>query len=109
MNHHIRDEITQGVRQRSVDVLTAHEDGRREADDEVLLERAVELGRVLFRQDRDLLVLAAQFQRTGKFFAGVIYAHQLEVTIGRCVDDLELICSVFEPSEMENRVIFLPL
>ena len=108
-NHHVRVEIIEGVRLRGIDVLTAREDQRHEADDAILLARSTELGRVLFSQDRDLLVLAAQFQRSGRFFAGVVYAHQLEVTIGQCVEDLELICGVYEPSEMQNRMIYLPL
>ena len=41
-------------------------------------------------------------------FAGVIYAHQLRITIGRCVKDLELIAKAGEPEEMVNRVEYLP-
>jgi hypothetical protein len=32
-------------------------------------------------------------------FYGVIYAHQLQVSIGACVRDLELIAQVGEPEE----------
>jgi hypothetical protein len=40
MDQHIRSEITEGLRQRGIDVLTAFEDSRSEAEDDELLERA---------------------------------------------------------------------
>ena len=33
----------------------------------------------------------------------------LRITIGRCVQDLELIAKAGEPEEMANRVEYLPL
>jgi hypothetical protein len=42
-------------------------------------------------------------------FVGVVYAHQLRITIGRCVQDLELIAKASEPEELANRVEYLPL
>jgi hypothetical protein len=41
-------------------------------EDPRLLDRAGELGRVLFSQDEDLLIEAARRQREGIHFAGVI-------------------------------------
>lgn len=41
-------------------------------------------------------------------FCGIVYAHQLRVSIGRCVDDLELIAKAGEPADLMNQVIFLP-
>ena len=48
MDHHVPRAITLGLRLRGVGVLTAHEDGASELDDAALLDRASELGRVLF-------------------------------------------------------------
>jgi hypothetical protein len=109
MDVHIHRAITAGLRLRGVDVLTAQEDGYRTADDDVLLDRATELQRVLFTQDEDLLAEAKQRQVNGISFGGVIYAHQLRVTIGRCVEDLELIAKAGTLEEMLNRVEYLPL
>jgi hypothetical protein len=92
-----------------LDVLTAYEDGANELDDAALLGRARELGRVLFTRDDDLLAEAAQRQRKGIPFHGIIYAHQLRVSIGRCVQDLEIIAKAGEPAELLNGVMFLPL
>ena len=109
MDVHVHRAITSGLRLRGVDVLTAQEDGYQTVADNFLLERATELQRVLFTQDDDLLGEAKQRHTQDKHFAGIIYAHQLRTTIGRCVNDLELIANVAEPEEMANRVEFLPL
>jgi rRNA-processing protein FCF1 len=82
MDEHVHRAITAGLRLRDVDVLTAQEDGRRRNADDVLLDRATELQRVLFSQDEDLLAEAMRRQGHGVPFAGVVYAHQLHVTIG---------------------------
>jgi hypothetical protein len=58
-----------------VDVVTAYEDSAHELADPELLDRATNLGRVLFTQDDDLLAEATKRQRTGITFGGVIYTH----------------------------------
>lgn len=109
MDVHVHRAITAGLRLREIDVLTAQEDGHRMAADVRLLDRAIELQRVLFTQDEDLLVEAKYRQTEGISFAGVVYAHQLRITIGRCIQDLELIAKASELEEMINRVEYLPL
>jgi hypothetical protein len=39
----------------------------------------------------------------------VIYSRPLRITIGQAIRDLELMAKVYEPSDMENRVEYLPL
>ncbi len=109
MDHHVPKAITTGLRVRGVDVLTSYEDGTDQLDDEHLLQRAYELKRALFTQDDDLLEEAAKCHREGKPFSGIVFAHQLRVTIGVCVQDLEIIAKSVDASEMENQVIYLPL
>jgi hypothetical protein len=109
MDHHVPRAVTAGLRLRQVGVLTAAEDGAAELDDADLLDRATALGRVLFSQDEDLLVEATRRQAEGVPFSGVVYAHQLRLTIGACVNDLELISTTAEPGDMRNQVVFLPL
>jgi len=67
------------------------------------------LGRALFTRDYDLLQEATKRQRSGVRFSGVIYAHQLRVSIGGSIRDLEIIAKAGEPEDIENRVEFLPL
>ncbi len=108
MDHHVPMAITQELRRRGVDCVTAQEDGAARADDDRLLGRAMELGRVLCSQDDDLLAIAHSWLRTGCEFAGLVYAHQLNITIGQAVRDLELIATLFDPVDMRNRVVFIP-
>jgi predicted nuclease of predicted toxin-antitoxin system len=109
MDQHVPRAITMGLRLRGIDVLTAYEDGASELDDSALLDRASELGRVLFTRDDDLLTEATMRQRATTPFIGVIYAHQLRVSIARCIQDLEIISKAGEIEDLENGVIFLPL
>jgi hypothetical protein len=109
MDHHVPRAITIGLRIRSVDVITAHEDAASRLSDSDILDRAGKLGRVLFTQDDDLLVEAERRQRDAIPFSGVIYAHQLRTSIGRCIQDLELIARVGEAEDMLDRIEFLPL
>lgn len=106
---HVRRSIADGLLLRNVDVLTAQDDGSDRLSDADLLRRATSLGRLLFTQDDDLLKEASEWQGRGEPFCGVIYAHQLNINIGECVDDLELIASASNEEEWASRVIYLPL
>jgi predicted nuclease of predicted toxin-antitoxin system len=109
MDEHVARAITLALRQRGVDVVTAQEDGRAGASDVALLDRATELRRVLFTQDDDLLAEAHRRQSAGVPFGGVMYAHQLRVTIGELVADLSLVAETLDDDELRNTVLFLPL
>src|SRR2546421_12159863 len=69
--------ITDQLRRRGVDVITAQEDGARRFSDSDLLDRASQLGRVFVTQDKDLLVESSLRQRMGGGFVGVIYVPQI--------------------------------
>jgi predicted nuclease of predicted toxin-antitoxin system len=101
--------ITRALMAKGVDTLTAQADGSARLSDPALLDRAGELGRVMFTRDEDFLAETAARQQTGVPFAGVVYAHQLRVTIGQCVRDLEIIGRCGEAADMVNRVEHLPL
>jgi hypothetical protein len=109
MDEHVPAAITAGLRSRGVDVLTVQEDGRSGFDDLDLLERAAVLGRVMFFQDTDLLRLAAAKQRSGEAFVGVIYSHQASMSVGDCIDELQLIVEACALEELANLVQYLPL
>ena len=109
MDEHIHKGITDGLRQRGVDVLTVQEDGRTGTPDPLVLDRATELQRIIFTQDQDFLAEANRRQVEGMSFAGVIYAHQRLVTIGNCIRDLEIIAKASDPEDLANCVQYLPL
>lgn len=109
MDVHVPAAITRGLVLRGVDVMTAQLDGTTQSDDSDLLDRATELDRILFSQDEDLLAEATKRQRSGQHFSGVIYGHQMGITIGRAVNDLQILAEVGTPEDFANRVEFLPL
>lgn len=109
MDHHVPAAVTAGLRRRGVDVLTAYEDRMATAEDEAILQRATELERCVFSQDEDFLVIAGEWQRTGRPFSGVIFGSQETLSVGQAIEDLELIAKVCEPNQMRNGVQFIPL
>jgi hypothetical protein len=106
---HIPRAVTSALRLRSVDVLTAQEDGAAELDDHRLLQRATALGRVLVSQDEDLLREGARWLRERQEFSGIVYAHQLRITIGQLVGGLDLIARTTTPEEWRGKIEHLPL
>jgi hypothetical protein len=109
MDHHVHSAITQGLRRKGIDCLTAEEDGTKRLADDLLLQRATELGRIMFSQDDDLLAIASDWIKSSRPFSGLIFGHQLSVTVGQAVSDLELIAQVLSPEEMRNQVFWIPL
>jgi predicted nuclease of predicted toxin-antitoxin system len=109
MDVHVPRAVTTALRLRNIDVLSAQEDGMAELDDERLLPRATELGRILVSQDQDLLREGARRQRENGNFSGIVYGHQPRVTIGQMVEDLELIARATSLDEWWGRIEYLPL
>jgi hypothetical protein len=58
MDVHVPRSISDQLRRRGVDLITAFEDGSAELSDEELFERAGLLGRILFTQDIRFKALA---------------------------------------------------
>jgi Domain of unknown function (DUF5615) len=108
MDVHVPQAITDQLRRRGIDVLTAIEDNSDTLLDNRLLEHSSSLGRVLFTQDIRFKAMAEDWQRQSKPFAGLIFGHQLGATIGKYVQDLELIAQASEPEEWQNMVEHLP-
>jgi hypothetical protein len=108
-DHNVRSAIALGLRLRDVDVLVAFEDGFAEAEDAAVLQRATELGRVAFTNDDDFLAVAHDWLKTGREFAGVIYVHQLRLTIGQTIAELEMIAKAGQAEDFWNRIEYLPL
>jgi hypothetical protein len=108
MDVHVPRSISDQLRRRGVDVLTAIDDAWAERTDGELLAHAYDLGRVIFTQDIRFKALAEDWQRQGQPFAGLVFGHQLGGTIGQFVNDLELLATGSESSEWENAVEHLP-
>lgn len=108
MDVHVPRAITDQLRRRGVDVMTATEDDFSELPDDQLLEHVHTLHRLLFTQDIGFKTLAEDWQRQGKSFAGLVFGHQLGGTVGQYVEDLELIATSSDSEEWLNVVEYLP-
>jgi hypothetical protein len=108
MDHHVHRAITEGLRRRGIDVVTAWEDGTEEQEDEYLLERAVELGRILVTQDQDFLGIAMNWQKSNRNFPGMVYAIQQDVDVGGTIEYLELVVLLKSADEMRNQIEYVP-
>ena len=108
MDEHVHKAVTNSLRIRGVDVLTVQENGLAGKTDLIIMDRATALKRLIFSQDQDFLIEANRRQVEGIEFAGVVYGHQSEVSIGDCIYGLELIAKLGTPEEFVNRVEYLP-
>jgi predicted nuclease of predicted toxin-antitoxin system len=102
MDEHVPSAVSQGLRLRGVDVLTAQDAGMRAASDEGHLRLAVREERTIFTQDADFLRLHA----SNRAHSGIVYAPQGTPT-GAIVRRLVLIHEVLRPEEMAGRLEFV--
>ena len=109
MDEQVQAAITNGLRRRGVNVLTAQEDSSGGFSDGDLLDRAARLGRIVFSRDSDFLAITAARQTAGQYFVGVVFAKQEVVSYRQCIDDLEFLTTCGELADFESRVHFLPL
>jgi hypothetical protein len=91
MDVHVPRSVTMALRLRAIDVLTAQEDGAALLDDRRLLREGVDR----LNQSRS--------------FSGIVYSHQLRLTIGQIVQDLELIAEATSPEDWRDRIEYMPL
>jgi len=108
MDVHVPAGVSEGLRRKQLDVITAQDDSAGQMSDEELLARATALGRVLLTQDADFLEIAARRQRQAVAFRGILFAPQ-GTPIGRLIEDTELCLAGLTEDEFRNRLIHLPL
>jgi predicted nuclease of predicted toxin-antitoxin system len=106
---HVPMALTEALRRSGLDVLTSQEDGTAAHEDDILLSRSVQLGRVLFTPDHDFLQIATEWQQQPRHFPGILFARQRGVSLGDLASDLELVLTCCEPEELRDRVTYLPL
>lgn len=109
VDEHVPTAITEGLRSRGEDVLTVQEDGYAGTADELILDRALMLERILLTQDKDFLKISGDRQNAGLPFAGIVYAPQQGVSPGQCLGDLKLIAGVFEWHELISNIVRIPI
>lgn len=109
MDVHVSSAITNALRAKGFDVLTAQEDGMEELSDLLLLARSAALNRVLFTQDKDFFAETTRRLHAGEHFTGVIYGKQDPMRIGQYIEGLSRIAQTYRPDEVADRLIYLPL
>lgn len=95
-----------GLQIRGVNVLTAQEDDKSSAVDEVIMSRSIELNRPLVTTDHDFLVLAKTFYENDEQFPGLFFLSS-QVNIGYAVEELEFYGKAGEREDFINQVVFL--
>jgi hypothetical protein len=106
---HVPGPVILQLRLRDVDILAATEEGTNRLLDGELLTLAMQLRRVMITQDIRFRVLAEDWQRQERLFAGLVFAHQRFVNYGELIFDLELIAKATDADFWQNRVEQLPL
>lgn len=93
-----------------LDVVRVQDTRLSGSDDRTLLAWAAEQNRILLTHDVATLVGYA-FERVGRDQAmpGVIAVRTDNSSIGRVIEDLELILLASEPEELNGRILFVPL
>jgi hypothetical protein len=80
---HVDSAIVNQLRLRKVDVLRAQDDGTDTLADELLLNHATKLGRPLVTNDIRFHAMARKWQEEAIAFCGIIFAHQMQVSLNR--------------------------
>ena len=106
---HVPRAIGLALRLRGVDVRSAQAEGLATLPDEDLLAWAATAGRALVTSDHDFLVIADRWQAEGRGLPGIVFFHPMRVSIGDAVRDLLLLANAAEPTDLADRVLFLPL
>ncbi len=103
MDEHYPAAVSQGLRQRGIDVLTVQDAGRSSLPDPDQLAFARAEERVIVTFDADYLAL----HHSGIDHAGIAWCPQEKYRIGPLVQLLELLYRVADRDQMRNRVEYL--
>jgi len=96
-------QVAQQLRARGIDAVTARSEGMLGATDDMHLQQAARLGRVLCTNDADFLRLAT----AGIKHVGIVFGQQDSHYIGDWVRFLALLHTLYADEEMVGRVEFL--
>ena len=99
--------IIKGLIKRGVNAFSARDVGNLALNDNEQLEYAHKEKAVLFTTDDDFLKIAHQWMKQNKEHYGIIYVHPLKLSIGECINAIELIACVFDTDDMKNNIEYL--
>lgn len=97
------------LRLKDLDIVSVRDVGLAGAEDPTVLEWVAQRGRVLLTHDvNTMLGHADERVRRGGHHAGVVKVPQT-LSIGRAIEDLELLAQVATREEMRDQILHLPL
>ena len=99
--------ITEGLRRRGVDALSARDAGNLGLTDEEQLIYANNEKMTILTHDTDFLQMASRWLDEGKTHQGIIYCHQKTYSIGECVRKLRMLTAILSSEDMINHIEFL--
>ena len=102
-DEHIPYPVIEGLRRRGIDVTTVQQLDMRGALDQVILQTALEQGRVVYTNDVDFL----RHHAMGIGHSGIIYHHALDYSLGEAIRRVSIACEILSTEEMMDRVVFL--
>jgi hypothetical protein len=103
MDQHFPNPVTQGLRRKGIDLLTAQEARRCGVSDVDQLAFSTSQERVMVTFDSDYLAL----HRVGGTHAGIAWCPQQKYGIGMLVQLLELLHATANRAQMQNHVEYL--
>jgi predicted nuclease of predicted toxin-antitoxin system len=103
LDENVNPAIAVGLRQRGIDVTTSQQAGLLGVSDGEQLAYARQERRVIFTQDADFLLLAAQTND----HAGIAYCRKQARSIGQIIAWLELMHGVMTADDMLGHVEYL--
>ncbi len=106
-DEHVHAAILVGLRSRGIDAQSVQEIGLTGQDDEVVLIRSTELGRVLVTNDRGFLRRDATWRADGRRHSGVVFWQLGKLSIGEAIEGLMAVCGACSSEEASGTVIYL--
>jgi hypothetical protein len=103
MDQHVPRAVSQGLRRRGIDVLTAQDAGRCGLTDAEQLRLATAEGRVVVTFDSDFIAL----HLTGVPHAGIAWCPEQKYGVGQLIQALLLLHGVLDADDMRNHLEYL--
>ena len=98
--------VVAGLRRNGMDVVTAHDRGQRNTDDEILLGTATSEGRLLLTNDTDFLRIHSEWLALGRPHAGIVYWPQKKL-VGEVIRKLIAYAHATASDDAASTVRFL--
>jgi hypothetical protein len=100
--------LLRGLRSRGIEVTTVLEEGKAGDSDQVQLEYASQIRRVLYSFNvRDFCRLHKQYLSEGRSHAGIVVVYRQRYSIGEQLRLLLKLADIRSAEEMNNTLLFL--